>query len=138
MPTTIKWDGLDEFKRQLRNLPEHLADEAADPVEAAGEQTKSSLIQSYPLGPTGNLRSRVTVTTERSAFGVTSTVKSASPHAHLWDFGTKSRRTRKGWNRGVSPEHKQDGIGPIATRNRARMYDQLRGILRTAGFEVDG
>lgn len=138
MSVTVKWDGLDQFKKDLRNLPEDLAEEAADPVEDAAEFTASSLRQSYPIGDTGNLRGGVVVTTERNRFGVASMVKSKSPHAHLWEFGTENRKTRQGWARGISGEHEQQGLVPIAARNRRRMYDALMGVLQKAGFQVSG
>lgn len=138
MSASIQWSGLEEFKKDLRNMPADLADEAGDPVEDAGEHTASSLIQSYPLGDTGNLRGGVSVTTERSQFGVSSIVKSKSPHAHLWEFGTENRKTRQGWPRGTGPEHERQGLVPIAQRNRRTMYQQLKALLVAHGFQVSG
>lgn len=131
-------EGLDDFKAALRKLPTELRDEAADVVEHAAEVAASSLRQSYPRGDSGNLRAGVKVTHERSTFGVSSTVKSTSPHAHLWEFGSQIRKTRQGWNRGRSKEHKPDGLVPIAQRERKRMRGPLADLVRKAGFEVTG
>lgn len=132
----IKWEGLNELRTALRQLPVELSGDASEFVEHAAEITASSLRQSYPLGDTGNLRAGVKVSTERSQFGVKGVVKSTSPHSHLWEFGTQSRRTRQGWSRGRSPEHRRDGLIPIAQRNRRQMYRQLVELVKRAGFQV--
>jgi Bacteriophage HK97-gp10, putative tail-component len=129
--------GLDEFRAGLRSLPTDLAHDGAGFVEDATEHTASSLIQSYPLGDTGNLRRGVTASVTRSAFGVLGQVKSTSAHAHLWEFGTEIRATRQGWNRGRSPSHHRDGLIPIAVRNRKTMNGRLIDLVRKAGFVVD-
>jgi Bacteriophage HK97-gp10, putative tail-component len=129
---------LAEFRAALRNLPKELAAEAAPVVDHATEVTAASLFQSYPLGGTGNLRKGVKHSVERSAFGVIGTVKSTSPHAHLWEFGTQNRRTRQGWRRGAAPAHYDRGLVGIATRWRRRMNEQLIGIVKRAGFQVSG
>jgi hypothetical protein len=130
-------EGLDALRLALRNLPATLTEEASDVVDDATEITASSLRQSYPLGDTGNLRAGVTATVERNRFGVVGVVKSTSPHAHLWEFGTQNRRTHQGWNRGLVGEHR-DGLVPIAQRNRRRMNGTLVELVRSAGFEVTG
>lgn len=131
-------DGMDDLKTALRKLPVEMRDEAAEVIDHTAEITASSLRQSYPRGDTGNLRAGVKVSHERSTFGASATVKSTSPHAHLFEFGTQNRTTRQGWRRGKSPEHKADGLVPIAQRNRKRMNQQLIDIVRKAGFDVTG
>jgi hypothetical protein len=93
-------------------------------------------VQTYPKGETANLRRGVKTTIEHGAFGVAGTVKSTSPHAHLWEFGTAVRHTARGWNRGKEQSH--DGLVAIAVRERRRMYERLVALVRSAGFEVSG
>jgi bacteriophage HK97-gp10 putative tail-component len=134
----LELNGLSELRAALRSLPADLAQNAAEFVDEATQHTASSLRQAYPLGETGKLRAGVQVSVTRTQFGVMGTVKSTSPHAHLWEFGTAVRQTRQGWNRGVSPSHHRDGLIPIAVRNRKTLNGHLVGLVRQAWFEVSG
>lgn len=130
--------GLDDLRAALQQLPSDLANEAAEIVDHTAEITKSSLIQVYPLGDTGNLRKGVRVKIERGRFAVVGTVLSTSTHAHLFEFGTQDRTTREGWRRGRSPAHNPGGLVPIAARNRRAMNQQLKALVERAGFTVTG
>jgi hypothetical protein len=132
------WQGLPQLIAELRNLPGHLGDEAADRIEDAVEHTASSLRQVYPIGDTGKLRAGIRTQMSRSAFGASGTVVSASRHAHLWEFGTQDRETAKGWKRGKMPSEHRSGLAVIAPRWRRRMYQELAEILRREGFVVSG
>lgn len=131
-------DGLAELRAALQRLPEELRQEGAAIIDNAAEVTASSLRQSYPVGDTGNLRAGVSVKTEHTPYGTIGIVTSRSPHAHLWEFGSQNRVTRAGWRRGKSPEHKKEGLVPIAQRNRKKMNQQLVELVRKAGFQVSG
>jgi hypothetical protein len=61
-------------------------------------------------------------------------VLSRAPHSHLYEFGTKRRRTAKGANRGAMSE--KAITVPIARRRRARMARRLVDLLRSKGFQV--
>jgi len=130
--------GLAELRAALRSLPEDLAHDGAEFVDDATEHTAASLRQSYPVGDTGKLRAGVKSSVTHSQFGVVGEVKSTSPHAHLWEFGTEIRSTRHGWNRGRSPSHHRDGLIPIAVRNRKTLNGKLIALVRSQGFEVSG
>jgi len=131
-------EGLEELRAALRTLPADLAHDGAEFVDDATERAAASLIQSYPLGETGNLRAGVKHSVVRSQFGVVGMVKSTSPHSHLWEFGTQNRHTRQGWNRGISPSHHREGLIPIAQRERKRLNGALIELVRLAGFQVSG
>lgn len=137
MSARVVLEGFEEFRRALRHLPETLAIEAADIVSAHASQAERSVEAAYPMGPTGNLRGRVSVDTTRGRVGVTAVLRSRAPHAHLFEFGTNRRTTQKGYNRGVmrqAPEAQR--LIPIAIRERRRMYEALADMLRGQGFEV--
>ncbi len=130
--------GLDELRQALRNLPEEMADEArsivTDQAEAAGAEIRGV----YPEGKTGNLRAGLSVTPQAaSRFGAVALVKSASRHAHLFEFGTTQRRSRFG-NRGRMPKGPDsERMIPIAIRRRRTMTQLLIDLVRRAGFTVD-
>jgi hypothetical protein len=131
-------EGFSDLLAGLRQLPELLTEEATEIVDHTAEITASSLRQVYPLGETGKLRAGVKIKATRSRFGAARIVRSTSPHAHLWEFGTQNRHTRAGWFRGRAPSHSTEGLVAIATRNRRRMNLQLIDLVRREGFEVTG
>lgn len=137
-PTRLVLDGLREFNEALRNLPQELTDEAADLVRSAAEQAKTEIQASYPEGPTGNLRAGVTREYNRSKFTTAAIVRSRAKHAHLFEFGTRRRETRRGANRGSMPQG-PDGqrMIPIAIKQRRRLMDGLLALLQRAGFQVN-
>lgn len=134
----VKWDGLDELRRQLKALPADLAHEARQNVVDAAEHAADSLRQAYPPGPTGRLRRGVKVTVKQTDAAVVATLKSTAPEAHLWEFGTQVRRTQQGWNRGAAPAHYNQGVIGIAGRYRKTLNGQLVDLVRRNGFEVTG
>lgn len=138
MSVRLVFEGLDAFKAALRQLPEDLTAEGADLVERHTEITETRLVQSYPLGDSGNLRRGVSSTVDRSRGGVIGRVVSKSPHAHLWEFGTQVRKTAQGWNRGSGPAHFNQGLVGIASQERRRLNTELIDVLERAGFTVSG
>jgi hypothetical protein len=130
--------GLDELRAALRNLPGDLAEEAAVIVEAQAAEAERSIEAGYPEGPTGNLRRGVVRESNRSKFGVAAIVRSRAPHAHLFEAGTKPRRTAKGANRGAMPPAAEaQRFVPKAIRARARMFSALKDLVRRAGLVVE-
>jgi hypothetical protein len=63
-------------------------------------------------------------------------VKSTSPHAHFWEFGTQNRTTSKGWNRGKLKDQYNRGLVGISIRERAKLNAKLVELVRKAGFDV--
>lgn len=137
MSARVVLDGFDQFRAALRQLPETLTTDAAGIVSAHATQAERSVTAAYPRGPTGHLRAGVQVQFTRGRVGARAVLRSRAPHAHLVEFGTGSRKTRKGYNRGVMPAAPEsERLIPIAIRERRRMYDDLAGMLREHGFEV--
>lgn len=134
----VKWDGLDELRRQLKALPADLAHEAREHVIEAAESAATALRQVYPPGPTGRLRRGVKVTVKQTEAAVVATLKSTAPEAHLWEWGTQNRRTQQGWNRGAAPAHYNQGVVGIGLRHRRRLNGQLVELVKRNGFEVTG
>jgi hypothetical protein len=132
-------EGLTELRTALRNLPADLTQEAGAIVLAHAEEAKGLMQRAYPEGPTGNLRRGVVVDrgAARTVYGAKAIVRSRAAHAHLFEYGTKARETKKGWKRGrmpVGPESQR--FVPIAIKVRARMVRALIELVRRAGFQV--
>ena len=91
----------DDIKREVSKL-----------VDAAAVTMANMLRQRYPVGKTGNLSSRIIVTSPKT-FTTTSTgvtipakrVRALSPHVHIWQVGTGERfdATRANARRGRMP-----------------------------------
>lgn len=143
MSASVQFDGLDELRAALRNMPTHLRGQAANIVEAAGNAAATEIRAAYGKHRhTGNLQEGVTVEHERQA-GVTarSVVKSTAPHAYIFENGTQARHTDLGWNRGVMPAGGKPAghiFVPVVVRHRRAMEAKLEDMLKGEGFEVSG
>lgn len=137
MSSKLELKGLTEFQKALRDLPEHLREEADVIVQAQAEEAQRQVRTAYPEGPTGNLRRGVTREQNTSKFTSRAIVRSRAPHAHLFERGTRSRQTRKGANRGTMPEAPDNQrMIPIVIRRRKAMVAALVALVRRAGFQV--
>ena len=139
MGVTLTFTGLTELRNALRVLPETLTDDAEAIVRAHADLAEAQVIQRYPVGPTGHLRGRVYVSQAGTGTSTTATLRSAAPHAHLYERGTKTRRTRRGANRGRMPRaSRETAFVPAVIPIRARMVRALIDLVRQAGFTVGG
>lgn len=139
MGASLKWNGLQELKTALRNMPEELAGEASHIVEATANGAAAEVRRAYP-SKSGRLIGGVHVTHfEGGKVAAGAVLKSSAPHSHLFERGTRSRKTDKGWNRGSMPEAPENRkMVPIVVKARRRMYSLLTEMLRRAGFVIEG
>jgi hypothetical protein len=139
VPTKLELKGLAEFRKALQNLPEDLREEADVIVQAQADEAQRQIRAAYPEGPTGNLRRGVTKSKEeRSRFTSRAIVRSRAPHSHLFERGTRNRKTGKGWNRGAMPAAAEnEKMIPIVIRRRRVMVEALKDVVRKAGFQVN-
>ena len=139
MSAKVELHGLDELKTALRNLPQELTQEAQAIVVAHAEFAEREIENGYPVGPTGNLKRRVTTEVNTSRFAAGARVRSRAPHASLFERGTKRRVTADGRNRGVMPPAPDSArMVPKAIRHRRRMMGALRAMLERHGLVVTG
>lgn len=134
----VELRGLVEFREALRRLPAELTDEAGAIVRDAAANAQSEIQQAYPEGPTGNLRRGVVTDHYASRWTSHAIVRSRAKHANLFEFGTRPRRTVRGANRGAMPPAPPgQAMIPIVIRRRKRMVEQLKDLVRRAGFRID-
>lgn len=137
MAMRLRWSGLEELKAALRTLPRDLAEDAKPIVQRNVETARDLVIDAYPEGPTGNLKGRVFIArSDVGAFGSAFTLKSAAPHAHLYEYGSEMRRTSGGASRGRMPG--RPTFVPIVARQRLQMYRELAEMMRAKGLRVTG
>jgi len=129
--------GMQELRAALQRLPAELTEEAAKIVDAAANSAKLEVYGRYPQ-KTGNLRKGLRVTHNAGRrFGTTAVLKSSSPHASIFEFGTVRRSTNKGANRGsMPPASDAKAFIPVVIRVRRKMVRQLVELVRRAGFTV--
>jgi hypothetical protein len=132
----VQMDGLNELREQLRRLPEDLANEAGDIVLAHAEAAKREVESGYPYYR-GVLRSRVRIERNRSKVTTSAIVRSAAPHAFIFEKGTVVRRNERGANRGRMPKAPEGQAAiPKFIRWRARMVEALKELIRSHGGEI--
>jgi hypothetical protein len=130
----LHFDGLEEFKAELRRLPERLRDRAADIIENKAEEAKSAIFQAYPRGKSGNLREGLSVEHHRSAFGAQSIVRNKAKHAYIYENGSEARKTSAGWPRGSMPPGRV--FIRIIIKKRREMEDELGDMMQAEGLIV--
>lgn len=135
MSVRFEFKGLDELKAALQALPTELTGEASKIIEAAGNRAVLDLKRGYPV-VTGKLRDRVDVTFTQSGVSSKAVVRSAAPHAHLFEYGTEARHTGLGLNRGrMPPSHL---FARTMSKVRREMYDAFIALLERHGLKVTG
>lgn len=138
MSVKLTWQGLDEFRAALRNLPEHLTGEASHIAQGAANGAAVAVRTAYgEYRVTGNLQEHVFVEEGvHSRFGTAYYVKNSARHSHLFEHGTQARHTALGLDRGAGPPH--NVFIPIMMRHRARMYQDLMQMMQREGLRVSG
>lgn len=117
----VTWTGLDELGRALRALPEELQREADGVVRAAAQAHLAEVQQVFPAtgrDKTGNLRRGNRMDVRGRLKYV---VRNNAPHSHLYEDGYTHVSGRR--------VEGHDVFVPAAQKHRARMVEQLRGLL---------
>lgn len=137
MGVSLKIDGVDWLRDQLKRLPADLMDEAQAIVHVTATTMQHEVLAAYPIGPTGNLRKDVSVKVEQTdRAGVTAWCFSRAKHAWLYEHGSKKRSWKNGKNTGAMPA--SDVFIPIAIARRRVMTRALIEVVERAGLSVSG
>lgn len=138
MSARVEFEGLEALIADLRRLPDELKGEGLEIVIDAANGAAGEIRQAYGRARvTGNLADHVRVGIQAfGQHGAAAVVESGARHAHLYEYGTQTRRTSSGANRGVMPPG--NVFVPVVIRRRRSMYERLKGLLRQKGLEVSG
>lgn len=132
----LVFEGLNELKAALRDLPDNLIGEASNIVEGAANGAATEIRSKYPHR-TGNLRDGVTVTHfDGGRFSAGAIVKNTAKHAHIFEIGTQARHTAIGANRGSMPPGHV--FVPAVIKARRGMFAALKDLLVRNGLVVSG
>jgi hypothetical protein len=120
--------GLEEFKAQLRQLPDDLKGGATGIVLDAAHRAEASIVSQYPE-VTGNLKRGVKVEVLAvGRYGVAAKVRSSAPHAWLYEHG------RCRW--GAVSDPPAPVFIPTMMRTRRQMNEQLADLMEQQGLDV--
>lgn len=135
MAAGVKFSGVAEFKRALRDAPAVVQEKAGYITEDAGVSLAATLRAEFPEGPTGNLRKGVRL---EQIGPLAWRVRSTARHTHIFEKGTGRRFTKRtGANRGVMPAAHL--FIPAATRVRAMMLSRLVAMVQhETGAQIEG
>lgn len=133
----LEWNGMEEFKAALRELPEELSGEGGDIVVSHAETAGDDVRAHYEAAAvTGNLAKHVRVEVLSRSAGAEAVVKSTAKHAHIYENGTQIRKNKAGKNLGAMPP--ANVFVPTMIRERKAMVEDLKHLMRTKGLEVTG
>ena len=138
MSVEFTFDGLDELKQALMDLPASLSQEGGDIVVVATNDTADAIVAAYPEGPTGHLKGGVRFTVERSPFGALGTIKNTAQHAWIFEEGTQARHyvTKNGVQHLTGSMPPSHVFVRTIMAGRKTMYEQLSDLLKAQGLEV--
>lgn len=121
----VKWDGLDEFRANLRSLPEQLTADAESIVRTYAQQAEAAIRQKYPergatrtyqqseYVTTGKLRDSLKLSYRMSRTTIRHRLTNKAFYAHMYESGTRYARA-------------QHVFWPTLNQYRRRMYDALK------------
>ena len=138
MSASLRWEGLEELRAQLRAMPAELTAEASAIVHDTAATAVSAMLAEYPEGELRDRLSQQPLTT--GTFGIGVLIKNASGWAWHWDHGTALRHRKGGGSTGAEwggkkPPHT---FGRVMAQKRRAMYEQLKALLERAGLSVSG
>lgn len=128
MQVTVEFQGMAQLIQRLKTMPAAIQADADAALENIAIGMADHIRRQYPRGPTGNLKRGVRA---RRLGPMAWQVRAGAGHTHLYEFGTKMRKNKRGANRGRMPR-----FGPIfgveKMRRQAQMRRDLTNVLRTA------
>jgi hypothetical protein len=140
----VRWNGLDEFRELLRDLPTALRDDADDILIEAANRAEAEIRRGYTRGKTGDLLAGLYQNRRSGPFGIAIRLINKAAHAWLWDNGTEARHytTTRGkqhatgamWGKRPAPHTFDRAV----LASRRRMFDDLKAMMRAHGLEVRG
>ena len=134
----IRWDGLEELRKELRNLPADLAAEAEGIVLDEAEGAQRDVAANYAKHRrSGRLAAGLQLMRSAAGrFGVGAVLINRNPLAWIFENGSQARHTSIGANRGSMPA--AHAFIPPVIRHRRSMYRRLADMLERHGLRVTG
>lgn len=140
MSVTLHWDGLEEFKANLDQLPDRLTAEADQMVDAAANGAVADIKKGYPRR-TGNLQGHVFVSRlDKGKTTAARIVKNTAPLAFIFEHGTQARHyiTINGKKHETGKMPPGHVFVPAVIRRRRAMNVELKALLQKHGLVVSG
>jgi hypothetical protein len=133
----LNYDGMEEFKQALRQLPAELSQDGGDIVVRHAEDAGDDIRSQYAASAvTGDLAKKVRVRVLSREAGAAAIVESTAKHAYIYENGTQIRKTKNGKNLGAMPP--AHVFVPTVIRARRAMVGDLKDLMTNKGLEVTG
>ena len=135
----IRYEGLEELKANLRNLPEHLRDKGREIVVDAGQAAHAEIRQQYEQHRrSGDLLETLEIVETSAAGGFFAGViiRVKSHKASWFENGTEVRETKGFGLRGRA--RPANIFVPTVMKHRRDMREKLKALVRSQGLRVTG
>lgn len=135
---TLRFQGLEELRAELRQLADDLKGEAAKIIHGRANAAAVDIRSAYGAHRhSGDLQEHVVVEqVSRGRFSAGAIVRNTAKHAFIFENGTEARHTKAGLNRGKMPPGHI--FVPRMMKHRRLMYAELAELLRRHGMTVVG
>lgn len=134
MSAQFRWEGLDDFKRELRAMPRVATDGARERASSGASKAADEIRANYP-SRTGRLKNGVRVIVrETGPLAVHVDVVNTAPLAWIFEHGSDLRHSAIGADRGRMPAG--NVFEPRAIRWRQWFDEQLVTLLTSLGLTV--
>lgn len=141
MSVTLHWDGLADFKIDLKKLPANLAHDADPIVDAAANGAVTDIKRGYPRR-SGNLQDHVFVSRlDKGKDTAARIVKNTAPLAFIFENGTQARHyftAKRGVIHATGKMPPGHVFIPAVIKRRRAMNVQLKELLERHGLVVTG
>jgi hypothetical protein len=131
----LTWTGFDEFRAELKQLPDALAGEGGKLAVGRANGAASTIKSGYPVR-TGKLRDKLVVAESRTRLGTVIVVKNTSKYAKAFDQGHQGRKTALGASRGSMPANPL--FSQTVARGKRALHQDLIALVTRHGFTVSG
>ena len=126
MSAGVVWTGLDEYLAELAALPSDMATDSQTVMLDSATSAANEIRALYPVR-TGRLRDGVRVVNRSRDLRAQATVTNTSAYAAAFEYGTQSRQTAIGANRGAMPAGRV--FVPVMVRRRRDAVRKVGDVL---------
>ena len=123
MSASLEWNGLEDFRQALADLPSEVRATFKPVLDEAADQIVAETTTAYAAAGVAGLAQGMRIESSREAADLSVRIRLGAPAAHLRELGTVDRYTSSGAYRGRQPA--RPVFIPIVERVRAEVGKAL-------------
>jgi hypothetical protein len=133
----LVFEGLEELRQQLRDMPDLFTEESRTYVLEARDDALREI--HYPARAE-SLQKGLKVDAIETPYGTIGVIKNTSKLASIFENGTQARHTMLGSFRGAMPQSMPPAhvMVPVIMRKRRAMFGKILAMLQRYGLVVTG